>query len=202
MNINGNAQSFCTLWLESKTETPNLIPQRANKTGSVVDMSFLWIRNTALIKALGIFRANILVKMLAGAVLCLTFTFAGTKKDCHSRLNILILLFLFSCDLYVSSGLRKWAASFSSGDHALAVVAVVWHSDASMSSSRRYRSSLDAPDWDGSQSPGRPCLTMAFYRFIPERGALVAATLRRVMSKGGCDFLQEPQWLTSQPSAC
>lgn len=93
MNINGNAQSFCKLWLESKTETSNLIPRSTNKTGSMVDMSFLWIRNTALIKTLGIFRVTVLVKILADVVFCLTFTFVVTKADCHSRLNILILLF-------------------------------------------------------------------------------------------------------------
>lgn len=57
-----------------------------------MDMSFFWIRNTTLIKALGIFRVTVLVKILADAVFCLTITFVGRKKDCHSKLNILVLL--------------------------------------------------------------------------------------------------------------
>lgn len=57
-------------------------------------------------------------------------------------------------------------SQFFQSDHALAVMAVVWHRDASISSC--YCSSLDVP----IEMALSPCLMMAFSNFIPQSGAL------------------------------
>ena len=200
MNINGNAQSFCTLWLESKTETPNLIPQRANKTGSMVDMSFLWIRNTALRKALGIFRVTVLVKILADAVFCLTITFVGTKKDCHKRLNILILLFR-------SPVTYTFSLAYVNEQPVFPEVIMPWQSRLSCDTVMPWfpYAAVTAPPWMHPTEIALSCWVIPawWWPFIisfpntVHYVYLVAATLRRVMSKGGCSFSQEPQQWTS-----
>lgn len=86
-------------WLESETEIPNFIPKRAERTGSTLVLSFLWIRNMALIKALGIFRVTVLVKILS--VFCLIFTFLGTEKDSSQGYSLFNFAFSSSCDSHI-----------------------------------------------------------------------------------------------------
>lgn len=87
-------------WLESETEIPNFIPKRAERTGSTLVMSFLWIRNMALIKALGIFRVTVLVRILS--VFCLIFVFLGAEKDNSQGYSLCDFAFLSSCDSQIS----------------------------------------------------------------------------------------------------
>lgn len=91
-----------------KDEAPDLIPQRANKTGSMVDMSFLWVRNTALRKALASFRVTVPAEN-TGRCSVLPHIYLCRDKGLPLKAKHIdfALSFSFSCDLNVFSGLHK-----------------------------------------------------------------------------------------------
>lgn len=111
-------------WLKSKTETPNLIPGRADRTGSMLEMSFLWIRNTALIKALEIFR--VWWKYCQMHYFAWYLPSYAQKRTVAQGYSLFNFAFSSSNDSYIFSGLSKWTSSFSRGNYTLAVPGQSW----------------------------------------------------------------------------